>query len=113
MAEVPEVLILGVVRLAVDLQGDVMRLGVVDLLVTALDAPLTPRGDDGHIGGQRFQGQLKTDLIVALAGAAMADSIGVLFLGDLCQRGGDAGARVGGAQQVILILGVSFRQGQM
>ena len=111
MAEVPEVLILGVVRLAVDLQRNVVGLGVVDLLVTALDAPLTPRGDDGHIGGQRFQGQLKTDLIVALAGAAVADGIGVLLLGDVGQCGGDAGARMGGAQQVILVLGVSLQAG--
>ena len=38
--------------------------------------PLTPRGDDGHIGGQRFHGQLKADLVVALAGAAVADGVG-------------------------------------
>ena len=88
-----------------------MGLGVVDLLVTALDAPLTPRGDDGHIGGQRFQGQLKADLVVALAGAAVADGVGVLLLGDLGQRGGDAGTRVGGAQQVVLILGVGLQAG--
>jgi hypothetical protein len=41
MAQVPQVLVLGVVGLTVDLQGDVVGLGVVDLLVTALDAPLT------------------------------------------------------------------------
>ena len=111
MAQVPQVLVLGVVGLTVDLQGDVVGLGVVDLLVTALDAPLTPRGDDGHIGGQRFQGQLKADLVVALAGAAVADGVGVLLLGDLGQRGGDAGTRVGGTQQVVLILGVGLQAG--
>ena len=57
-----------------------MGLGVVDLLVTALDAPLTPRGDDGHIGGQRFQGQLKADLVVALAGAAWQMASAFSFL---------------------------------
>ena len=111
MAQVPQVLVLGVVGLTVDLQGDVVGLGVVDLLVTALDAPLTPRGDDGHIGGQRFQGQLKADLVVALAGAAVADGVGVLLLGDLSQRGSDTGTRVGGAQQVVLILGVGLQAG--
>src|SRR5699024_11955008 len=65
-----EVLVLGVVGLTVDLQGDVVSLGVVDLLVTALDVPLTPGSDDGHVGGQGLEGQLKTDLVVALAGAA-------------------------------------------
>ena len=111
MAQVPQVLILGIVRLTVDFQGNVMGLSVVDLLVTALDAPLTPRGDDGHIGGQGLEGQLKTNLVVALAGAAVADGVGVLLLGDLRQGGGDAGTRMGGAQQVILILGVSLQAG--
>ena len=37
VAQMPQVLVLGVVGLAVDLQGDVVSLGVVDLLVTALD----------------------------------------------------------------------------
>ena len=36
---------------------------------------------------------------------------GVLLLGDLGQRGGDAGTRVGGAQQVVLILGVGLQAG--
>ena len=42
----PQVLVLGVVRLAADLQRDVVGLGIVDLFVAALDVPLTPRGDD-------------------------------------------------------------------
>ena len=33
---------------------NVVCLGVIDLFVTALDVPLTPRGDDGHFGGQCF-----------------------------------------------------------
>ena len=48
VAQVPEVLILGVVGLPADLQGDVVGLGVVDLLVPALDVPLPPGGDDLH-----------------------------------------------------------------
>ena len=75
MAQVPQVLILGVVGLTVDLQGDVVCLGVVDLLVTALDVPLTPGSDDGHIGAEGLQGQLETHLVVALAGAAVADGV--------------------------------------
>ena len=52
MAQMPQVLVLGVVGLTVDTQGNVVCLGVIDLFVTALDVPLTPRGDDGHFGGQ-------------------------------------------------------------
>src|SRR5699024_3032986 len=106
-----EVLVLGVVGLTVDLQGDVVSLGVVDLLVTALDVPLTPGSDDGHVGGQGLEGQLKTDLVVALAGAAVADGVGAFLDGDLGQGLGDAGTGMAGAQQVILILGVGLQAG--
>ena len=85
VAQMPQVLVLGVVGLAVDLQGDVVSLGVVDLLVTALDVPLTPGSNDGHIGAQGLEGQLKTHLIVALAGAAVADGICTLLDGDIRQ----------------------------
>ena len=54
VAQMPQVLVLGVVGLTVDTQGNVVCLGVIDLFVTALDVPLTPRGDDGHFGGQCF-----------------------------------------------------------
>ena len=72
VAQVPEVLILGVVGLPADLQGDVVGLGVVDLLVPALDVPLPPGGDDLHAGSKPLDGQLEPDLVVALAGAAVA-----------------------------------------
>ena len=108
----PQVLVLGVVGLAVDLQGDVVGLGVVDLLVTALDVPLTPRSDDGHIRAQCLEGQLKTHLIVALTGAAVADRIRTLGTGNLhdalCQnRAGKAGA-----QQVVLVLRAELQGGE-
>ena len=104
MGEVPEVLILGIVGLAVDLEGDVVRLGVVDLLLAGLDAPLPPRGDDGHIGRERLDGELETHLIVALARAAVADGVGVLRLCYLHDALGDDGTRKGGAQHIFLVL---------
>ena len=83
VAEVPEVLILGVVRLAADLQRDLVRLGVVDLLVTGLDRPLAPRRNDGHIGREALDGHFKTHLIVSLVGAAVSNGVRALRLGDL------------------------------
>ena len=60
-----QVLVLGVVGLPADLQGDVVGLRVVDLLVAALDVPLPPGGDDGHLRGEALDGQLEADLVVA------------------------------------------------
>ena len=111
MAQVPQVLILGVVGLSGDLQGHVVSLGVVDLLLTGLDVPLTPRGDDLHIGSETLDGQLETDLIVALAGSAVGDGVSALGLGDLRQLLADDGTGKGGAQQIGLILGVHLQAG--
>ena len=88
-----------------------MGLGVVDLLVTALDLPLPPGGDDGHLRGKALDGQLEADLIVALAGTAVGDGVGVLFEGDLHQALADDGPGEGGAQQVVLILGTHHHGG--
>ena len=111
MTQVPQILVLGVVGLPADLQGDVVGLGVVDLLVPALDVPLPPGGDDGHLRGEALDGQLKADLIVALAGAAVGDGVGLLGLGDLHQLFADDGAGEGGAQQVLLVAGAHLQRG--
>ena len=112
VAQMPQVLVLGVVGLTVDLQGDVVRLGVVDLLVTALDVPLTPRSDNGHIRAQCLEGQLKTHLIVALTGAAVADGICTLLDGDISQCLGDARTCKAGTQQVVLVLCAELQGGE-
>ena len=88
-----------------------MGLGIVDLLVTALDGPLTPGGDDLHLGGEALDGQLEPDLVVALAGAAVADGVGALLLGDIHQALGDDGTGKGGAQQIVLVLGTHHHRG--
>ena len=111
MREVPEVLVLGVVGLPGDLQGDVVGLGVVDLLVTAFDVPLSPGSDDGHLGSEALDGQLEAHLVVALAGAAVGDGVGAFGLGDLHQLLGNDGPGKGGAQQVLLVLGAHHHGG--
>ena len=85
-----------------------MRLGVGDLFLTRLDVPLPPRGDDGHIGREVLDRQLEPDLIVALAGAAVGDGVGALFLGDLDEALGDARPRVARAEQVLLVRGAGL-----
>ena len=89
-----------------------MSLGVVDLFVTALDVPLTPRSNDGHIGAQGLESQLKTHLIVALAGAAVADGVCAFLDGDISQSLCDAGTCKAGAQQVVLVLCAELQGGE-
>ena len=107
----PHVFVLGVVGFTVDLEGNIVRLGVVDLFLTGLDAPLTPRGDDGHIGGKVLNGQLETNLIVALAGAAVADSVGAFLESDLHKALGNAGTGVRGAEKIIFVNGARLHGG--
>ena len=111
VGEVPEVLVLGIVGLPADFQGDVVGLGVVDLLVPALDIPLPPGGDDLHLRGEALDGQLKAHLVVALAGAAVADGVGPLLFGDLHQPLGDDGPGKGGAQKIVFVLGPHLHGG--
>ena len=103
VAEVPEVLVLGVVGLPVYLQRHVVRLSVGDLLFPGLDAPLTPGGDDGHVGDEVLESQLEPDLVVALAGAAVADGVRALGYRDLREPLGDDRPRQRGAEHVVLI----------
>ena len=111
VAQVPEVLVLGVVGFPADLEGHVMRLGVVDLLVPGLDGPFPPGSDHGHVRQEVLDGQLEADLVVALAGAAVADGVRVFLLRDLRQALGDAGTGVAGAQEVVFIDGSGLHGG--
>ena len=56
------------------------------------------------MGGEVLDGQFKPHLVVALAGAAVADGVGALGLGDLDNPLGDDGPREGSAQQVALFI---------
>ena len=104
MAQVPEVLVLGIVGFAADFEGDVVLFGIVDFLLTALDAPFAPRGDDGQLRREGLDGQFEAHLVVALAGAAMADGVRALLFGDLHDALGDDGPREAGAQQVFTLI---------
>ena len=66
--------------------------------------PNPPGGDDLHLGGKRFDGQLKTDLVVALAGAAVADSVRAFRQSDFHDSLGDNGTGKGGSQQILSLV---------
>ena len=111
VAQVPQVLVLGVVGLPADLQGNVVGLGVVDFLVPGLDVPLPPGGDDLHLRSEPLDGQFKPDLVVALAGGAMGNGVGPFRQGDFRQLLADDGPGKGGAQQIGLVLGAHLQSG--
>ncbi len=81
-----------------------MRLGVVDLLVPRFDVPLAPGRDDLHIRRKVLHRQLKADLVVALARAAVRDGVRALLERDLRQALCDAGPRVARTEQIALVL---------
>ena len=101
VAQVPNILVFRIVGFAADFQRHVMRLGIVDFLIAALDIPLAPRRNHPHIGRECLDGHLEAHLVVALARAAVADGIGVLLAGDFHQPSGDDGSGDGGSEQVL------------
>ena len=104
VAQVPEVLVLGVIRLAVYLQRHVVRLGVGYLLLAGLYVPLAPGGDDGQLGREVLERELKAHLVVALARAAVADGVRALGDGYLRQALGYDRPCQRGAEHVVLVL---------
>ncbi len=122
-ADVEQVAVGAVGLLRAHWHGDAFRLRVFHEIRAALEFPVAPRGDDLEVGSESGEGQLEADLVVALAGRAMGDGIGVfkpgdfdLTLGD--QRAGDAGAEeilvlikgVGADHRVDEIAGEFFRE---
>ena len=86
-----------------------MRLGIVDFFVTGLDGPLPPRGNNLHFRRKRLNGQLKAYLIVALAGAAVADGVRALGLRDFDQPFCNQRPCKRGAEQIfVLVDGAGF-----
>ena len=70
------------------------------------------RGDAVHVGGHRGDGHFETDLVVALAGAAVGDGRGTEFARCLDQVLGDDGAREGGDEGVLAFVeGVGLERG--
>ena len=102
--KMPQVLVLAVIGLAVDLERDIVRLGVIDLLLAALDIPYTPGSDYFHSGSERLDRQLETHLVVPLSRAAMADRVRTFLFRDLDDALCDDGTGKRGAEQVFVLI---------
>ena len=101
----PQILILRIIGLFRDLQGDIVGLCIGDLLLSGVQLPETPGSDHIHLRGKCLDGQLKAYLIVSLSRTAMTDGVGSLLLRDLNNTLCDQRTGKGGPQQVILIGG--------
>jgi len=109
--EMPDVAIHRIRTILLHRDGDAARVGILDFLFAGLDIPLAPRRDDRHVRRKRLDGKLKTHLIVALAGAAVADGVAAFLLGDFNQTLGNQRTGEGRAQQILaLIDGVSLER---
>ena len=104
MGQMPQVLVLGVVGLSCYAQRDVVCLSVIYLLITGLDAPLSPGSDYSHIRSKCLYGKLKAHLIVALACAAVGNGISALLESDLCYLLCNDGTGKGGAKKVLALV---------
>ena len=81
-----------------------MRFGILNFFLTGLYVPNSPGSDDFHFGSKRFYCKLKSDLIVALARAAVADGVGTLSLCDFNNSLCDYRACKRCAEQIILFI---------
>ena len=101
----PQVVVDGI-GVVVGTLGDrhVVGVGVGDLVRTALQIPLTNRGDNLELGVEGLDGGLKTDLVVALAGAAVGDIGGAELVSDLDELLGKQRTGQSGKQRVLILV---------
>ena len=100
----PDVPIHGIGVLFGDGNVQPVRLCVVYLLVARLDVPNAPGRYYLHVGRERFYRKLETHLIVALARAAVADSVGFFALGYFDEAFCYDGTRERRAQKVLALV---------
>ena len=93
------------------LDRQVVLLGVVDGDVAG-QRQVAHRGDAVHVRGHRGDRDLKTDLVIALAGAAVRHSAGAELAGGLDQVAGDDGAGERGDERIgSLVEGIGLEGG--
>ena len=81
-----------------------MSLSVLDLLLTGLYIPFSPGSDDLHVGSESLDSQLKTNLIVALACAAVADSVSAFLDSDLSNPLSDYRTSEGSTEHISVLV---------
>ena len=104
MADVPDVAVHRIRAILLDRDGNAALFCVVNFLLAGLDVPDAPRCDNLHVRVKRLDGQLEADLVVALAGAAVADGSAVLLVSDFDEALGNQRPCEGRAQQILALV---------
>ena len=114
VADVPEVPVTAVAAVGGEGKLDAVRLAVRDLGFTGVHGPLgaSPGSDDIEVGSQSLDAHLETDLVIALAGRAVADRGRAFLAGDLDKLLGDQRTCHGSTQQILVFIdGMSLYAG--
>ncbi len=82
VADVPDILVSGVNFLYCLMNRNVMSLCILDQILSGLEVPASPRSDDLDSRVESLDCSLETNLVVALACAAVADDISAFLLSD-------------------------------
>ena len=107
MAYMPQVAVTAVALGMIERKVDAMGLAVFDFVFPRLKRPEvchTPGSDNFDIRSQSLDSQLKTDLIIALAGSTVADRDSALLAGDFDELLYDSRASHGSTEQVLVLI---------
>src|SRR6267378_6237093 len=100
VAKMPDVAIAAVNIFFALLDGNVVLLRVGYGIFTGIDVPLAPGSNDLDVGRDGFVRQFETDLIVALAGAAVREAVGAELQRNFRLALGDDGPRHGSTEEI-------------
>ena len=85
--------------------------GELDFLVAG-PFPFAHRGDDLERRSERLKGDVEADLIVALAGAAVGDGLGSVFVGRVDHELGDERPAQGGGERILAFVEGAGHEGR-
>ncbi len=104
VGEVPEVAVAAEEVLLRLVDRHAVLPGVVEGVLAGADRPLPPRRDHLEVRGEGAVGDLEAHLVVALAGGAVGERVGLLLDGHLDLVVGEEWAREGGAEEVAVLV---------
>ena len=115
MADVPQVAVAAIAGICRKWKVNAVGFTIFDFGFTRIHRPFvaSPGGDNFQVGSQGFYAKFKTDLVISLAGCAVADGGCAFFAGNFHKPFCDDRARHRSTEQVfIFIYGMSLYAGE-